>query len=113
MTLFEGANNWRAGMQEVSAAIDETMGELVKVMQTTSPAPNFPSVAVEANAVTVTAVFTSKTWPVLLGENFGRLSSGHSISPIVSTSELIFSFGHGVLPFSDQARLSHHATLQR
>ncbi|SFN80668.1 hypothetical protein SAMN05216573_12248 [Bradyrhizobium sp. Rc3b] len=34
-----------------------------------------------------------------MGENNGRIASGHFVSPIVSTSEPIFSFGYGVLPF--------------
>jgi hypothetical protein len=42
--LFPGSDNWRAGMQDVSAAIDDTMGELVTVTPT-SAFPNFPSVA--------------------------------------------------------------------
>jgi hypothetical protein len=32
-----------------------------------------------------------------MGENNGRIASGHSISPIISTSEL--SFAYGAVPF--------------
>jgi hypothetical protein len=97
--LFSGTDNWRAGMADVSAAIDDTMGELVTVTPAEAPKPNFPSVVDPSKAVTVTAVFTSKAKDVLMGENVGRIASGHSISPIVSTSEPIFTFGYGVLPF--------------
>lgn len=98
--LFPDTNNWRASMQDVSAAIDESMGELVEVTpHNGTPAPNFPAMPDPSRAVTVTAVFTNKAKSVIMGENNGRIASGHSISPIVSTSEPIFSFGYGVLPF--------------
>jgi hypothetical protein len=95
--LFEGTGNWRAGMQDVSAAIDDAMGELVTVTPVTSLGPNFASVAAESKAVTVTAVFTSKAKTVMMGNEhrFG----GHTLSPLVSTSEPIFSFDYCVLPF--------------
>lgn len=98
--LFPDTNNWRAGMQDVSAAIDDSMGELVEVTpHNGTPVPNFPVVPDPARAVVVTAVFTNKAKSVIMGENNGRIASGHSISPIVSTSEPIFSFGYGALPF--------------
>lgn len=98
--LFPDTNNWRAGMQDVSAAIDESMGELVQVTPYVgTPRPNFPAVPDPARAVTVTAVFTNKARSIIMGENNGRIASGHSVSPIVSTSEPIFSFGYGVLSF--------------
>ncbi|MCK1611045.1 MULTISPECIES: hypothetical protein [unclassified Bradyrhizobium] len=98
--LFSNTNAWREGMQDASSAIDETMGELVSVTPYVgTPRPNFPAVPDPARAVTVTAVFTNKAKSVIMGENSGRIASGHSISPIVSTSEPIFSFGYGVLPF--------------
>lgn len=98
--LFPNTNNWRAGMQEVSAAIDESMGELVEVTPYIgTPRPNFPTVPDPARAIRATAVFINKAKSVIMGENNGRIASGHSISPIVSTSEPIFSFGYGALPF--------------
>jgi hypothetical protein len=97
--LFPGADNWRAGMQECSHAIDDTMGELVLVTPATVPAVNFPSVADPSKAVTVTAVFTSKAKTVLMC-NEGKMTGGHSVSPLVETSEPIFQFGYGVLPFA-------------
>jgi hypothetical protein len=98
--LFPNTDNWRAGMQDVSAAIDESMGELVTVTpHVGTPRPNFPAMPDPARAVTVTAVFTNRAKSVIMGENSGRIASGHSVSPIVSTSEPIFSFGYGVLPF--------------
>jgi hypothetical protein len=95
--LFPGSDNWRAGMQDVSAAIDETMGELVLVTPATVPAINFPSVADPSKAVKVIAVFTSRAKAVILG-NEGKMG-GHSVSvnPLVSTSEPIFQFSYGVL----------------
>jgi hypothetical protein len=95
--LFPETDNWRAGMQDVSAAIDDTMGELVRVTPASPPAPNFPATADASRAVTVTAVFTSKAKTVLMG-NENRIS-GHSVSPLIETSEPIFSFAMGVLPF--------------
>ncbi|MEW6395289.1 MAG: hypothetical protein AB1582_12130 [Pseudomonadota bacterium] len=96
--LFPETNNWRAAMQDVSAAIDETMGELVTVTPAIVQTVNFPSVPDSSKAVTVTAVFTSKAKTVLMGSE-GRFS-GHSLSPLVETSEPIFIFGYGVLPFA-------------
>ncbi len=95
--LFPDSDSWRAGMQECSHAIDDTMGETVLVTPASVPAQNFPSVADPSKAVTVTAVFTSKAKTVLMGE--GRMTGGHSVSPLVETSEPIFQFGYGVVPF--------------
>jgi hypothetical protein len=39
----------------------------------------------------------SKAKTILMGSE-GKIS-GHSLSPLVETSEPIFSFGYGVLPF--------------
>jgi hypothetical protein len=90
-------DNWRAGMQDASAAIDDTMGELVTVTPASVPQVNFPSVADSSKAVTVTAVFTSKAETVWMG-NEGRIS-GHSVSPLIQTSKPIFSFAYDALPF--------------
>jgi len=87
-------------MQDVSAAIDETMGELVTVTPASAPKPNYPSVADPSQAVTVVATFTNKAKTVLMG-NEGKIS-GHSLSPLVETREPIFEFGYGVLPFELQ-----------
>lgn len=95
--LFLGRDTWRAGMQEVSAAIDESFGELVTVTPADVQRPNFPSEADPSKAVTVTAVFSSKAKTILMGGE-GKLG-GHSLSPLVETSEPIFSFSYGVLPF--------------
>jgi hypothetical protein len=95
--LFPGSDNWRAGMQDVSAAIDEAMGEAVMVTPATVPAINFPGTPDPSKAVTVTAVFTSKAKSVLMGSE-GKMG-GHTVSPLVETSEPIFQFGYGVLPF--------------
>lgn len=98
--LFPETGNWRADMQDVSAAIDDSFGELVVVTPATAPKPNFPTVPEPSRAVTVTAVFQNKAKDVIMGENSGRMSGGHSISPIVSTSEPFFSFANDALPFS-------------
>lgn len=95
--LFPETNNWRAEMQKVSAAIDDTMGELVTVTPASAPAPNFPSVPDPTGAVTVVAVFTSESKTVIMG-NEGRFS-GHSLSPLIETSDPVFTFGYGVAPF--------------
>ena len=83
-------------MQDVSAAIDETMGELVTVTPAASPAPNFPAVSDPARAVTVTAVFTRKAENALGGS---RVHGGQTITPLVSTSKPVFQFGYNTLPF--------------
>lgn len=97
--LFPETGNWRAGMQGVSAAIDDSFGELVVVTPVTTAKPNFPTIPDTTSAVTVTAVFQNKAKDVIMGENAGRMSGGHSISPIVSTSEPVFSFANDALPF--------------
>ena len=98
--LFPDTNNWRAGMQDVSAAIDETMGELVEVTPYVgTPVPNFAAVPDPSKAVTVTAVFTNKAAMVGMGESLGRIGTGHALHPVISTNKPIFSFGYGVLPF--------------
>jgi hypothetical protein len=98
--LFPGSDNWRAGMQECSHAIDDTMGELVTVTPATVHKTNFPSVADPSRAVTVTAVFKNKAKTIIMGSE-GKIG-GNSVSPLVQTSEPIFEFGYGVLPFSLQ-----------
>jgi len=94
--LFPGAtDSWRASMQECSAAIDESMGELVKITPANAPAINFPSVANPAKAVTVVATFKNKSKTVIMG-NEGKMG-GHSLSPLVETSEPVFEFSYDVL----------------
>jgi hypothetical protein len=93
--LFPGTDNWRAGMQEVSAAIDETQGELVTITPATAPKPNFPSVADPSRSVTVVATFMNKSRTVIMGSE-GKMG-GHSLSPLVETSEPVFDFGYDVL----------------
>jgi hypothetical protein len=104
--LFPGTDNWRAGMQECSHAIDDTMGELVTITPANAPKVNFPSVADASKAVTVTAVFKNKAKTIIMGSE-GKMG-GHSVSPLVETSEPIFEFGYGVLPFP--LRQSHRIT---
>jgi hypothetical protein len=98
--LFPGSDNWRAGMQDVSAAIDETQGELVTVTPASVRFPNFPSVPDPSKAVTVVATFTNKAKTVIMG-NEGKMG-GHSLSPLVETREPVFQFSYGVLPFELQ-----------
>jgi hypothetical protein len=95
--LFPTTANWRAGMQDFSQAVDDTMGELVLVTPATPPKPNFPSIAEPSKAVTVVATFMSKAKTIIMGTE-GKIG-GHSVSPLVETSEPVFSFGYGVLPF--------------
>jgi hypothetical protein len=87
-------------MQDVSAAVDDTMGELVTVTPASVRFPNFPSVPDPSQAVTVTATFTNKAKTVIMG-NEGKMG-GHSLSPLVETREPIFQFSYGVLPFELQ-----------
>jgi hypothetical protein len=94
--LFPGTDNWRAGMQDMAAAANETMGELVHVTPATAK-PNYPSMEDLSKTVTVTAVFTNKARTVMLG-NEGKIG-GLSVSPLLETSEPIFQFNYGTLPF--------------
>ena len=93
--LFPGSDNWRAGMQEVSAAIDETQGELVTVTPASASKVNFPSVADPSRSVTVVATFKNKAKTVIMGSE-GKMG-GHSLSPLVETSEPVFEFSYDVL----------------
>ena len=61
--LFPLTANWRAGMQEFSAAVDDTKGELVTVTPADVQKINFPSVADPSRSVTVVAAFMSKAKP--------------------------------------------------
>lgn len=95
--LFE--TNWRGGMQDVSAAIDEVMGECVTVIPAKPPAVNFQAIADRACAVTVTAVFTQRPKTIIGGGSHGGSRGNIQVSPLISTSEPIFSFAYGVLPW--------------
>ncbi|MET4603265.1 hypothetical protein ABIB90_002743 [Bradyrhizobium sp. JR4.1] len=98
MTLFPGANVWRAGMQDVSAAIDDTMGEAVIVTPARSGGVNFPTIPEPERSISVTAVFTAKPETVVMGDNKVH-ARGHSMSPLISTSVPVFSFDHKSLPW--------------
>lgn len=106
--LFPEATNFRTVAQEMSAAIDETMGELVTVTPAAPPAPNFAPVADSSRAVTVTAVFMRKAENAL---GTGRAHGGQTITPLVSTSKPVFQFGYNTLPFP--LRQSYRITLLR
>lgn len=95
-TLFN--QSWRAGMQEVSQAIDDVMGEPVTVTPVKPTKPNFPAVPEDDKAVTVIAVFMSKPHTALAGTE-GRIGGGIALSPLISTSEPVFEFGYNVLPW--------------
>jgi hypothetical protein len=87
-------------MQDFSQAVDDTMGELVTVTPANVPRPNYPSVADPSKAVTVVAAFMARSKTILMGE--GGKIGGHSLSPLVETTEPIFSFGYSVLPWPIQ-----------
>ncbi|WP_439368502.1 hypothetical protein [Bradyrhizobium sp. DASA03120] len=89
---------WRAGMQRVSAAIDDNMGEPVLVMPVTPGRPNFPGAPQPDRAVTVTAVFMAKPETVVMGDNKVH-ARGHSLSPLITTSVPIFTFDRKTLPW--------------
>jgi hypothetical protein len=73
----------------------ETMGELVTVTPATAQKVNFPSVPDPSKSVTVVATFMNKAKTVIMG-NEGKMG-GHSLSPLVETSEPVFEFGYDVL----------------
>jgi hypothetical protein len=94
--LFPNANNWRAGMQDVAAAVEDAMGELVTVTPIKASKPNSQSEPDEARAVTAIAVFTSKA-----STAFGptRQAGGVEIAPMIDTREPIFQFALNAVPF--------------
>jgi hypothetical protein len=98
--LFPLTDNWRAGMQDFSAAVDDTMGELVLVTPATVSKANFPSVADPSRSVTVVAAFMQKSKTTIMGPE-GKIG-GHAVSPLVETSEPVFSFGYNILPWPIQ-----------
>jgi hypothetical protein len=108
MTLFPNNSDWRSAMQDVSAAIDDTMAEPVLVTPATAPAPNFAAAPDASRAVTVVGVFTRKAENALGGS---RLHGGQNITPLVSTSKPVFSFGYNVLPWP--IRQGYRITLLR
>ncbi|MDR6304674.1 hypothetical protein GGQ85_002386 [Nitrobacter vulgaris] len=96
--LFE--QSYREVMQsEVSAAIDDVFGERVTVIPAKPPAVNFQAIADHSRAVTVTAVFTQRPKTTIGGGSHGGSRGNIQVSPLISTSEPIFSFGYGVLPW--------------
>ncbi|MEY9184555.1 hypothetical protein ABIA41_005990 [Bradyrhizobium sp. USDA 313] len=95
-TLFP--QTWRGGMQRVSAAIDDNMGEPVSVMPVTPGRPNFPGEPQPDRAVRVIAVFMAKPETVVMGDNKVH-ARGHSLSPLITTSVPIFTFDHKALPW--------------
>lgn len=108
-TLFPEASNWRNGMRAVSAGIDDTFGETVEVIPVLPGKPNFPGTPQPLQAVTVTAVFTNEAKTVLMGNE--HQYKGHSLSPLVTTSEPIFQFDNKALPWP--LRQGYHVKLCR
>src|SRR5256885_1927368 len=98
MTLFPGTSDWRAGMQDVSAAIDETMGEPVIVTPVRSGGVNFPTIPEPERSISTVAAFMAKPETVLMGENKIR-TGGHALSPLISTRVPVFSFDQKSLPW--------------
>ncbi|MGY3514175.1 hypothetical protein [Bradyrhizobium lupini] len=96
--LFPGASDWRAGMQDVSAAIDDTMGEPVVVIPVRSGGVNFPTIPEPERSISTLAAFMAKPETVVMGENKIR-TGGHSLSPLISTNVPMFSFDHKSLPW--------------
>ena len=94
--LFPDANNWRAGMQDVAAAVEDTMGELVTVTPTMPRKPNAQSEPDNTRAVSAIAVFTSKA-----STAFGptRSSGGVDIAPMIDTREPVCQFAYNAVPF--------------
>lgn len=99
--LFPQSNDWRAGMQDVSAAIDESMGEVVTVtpIDANASRPNFPAAMLPGQSVQAVAVFTSVAKTVL-GSSNGKRVAGFELAPLVSTSDPAFSFAYNAVPFS-------------
>ncbi|MDO8980302.1 MAG: hypothetical protein Q7V17_13820 [Afipia sp.] len=92
--MFE--TNWRADMQDVSAAINETMGEPVTITPATRK-PNFQSTPDFARSASAIAVFSWKSRSIFK-EQTGK--NGHA-GPLmeVESREPTFSFTTSQLPF--------------
>ena len=93
MALFPGTDNWRSGMQKVSRAITETMGELVLVTPTVSAGVNFPREPQHGRTAHAKAVYLAPHKSV-------DLSKQTEAGPVVSTRAPRFEFElqHG-LPY--------------
>jgi hypothetical protein len=95
------ANNWRAEMQGVAAAIDDTFGESVTVMPmrraVNQTATDDPSRA----HVTICAVFSLRSEMAFNNRDSRALSSNNiDTAPLISTRKPCFSFRFGSLPFA-------------
>jgi hypothetical protein len=98
-------------MQDVAAAIDETMGELVEVTPIDSAAtkPNFSAVMRPDKAVRAIAVFTSTPTHVFGKPSGGKYAGSYEVAPLITTSKPVFSFAYGALPFP----LRQHCRIER
>jgi hypothetical protein len=96
--LFPEANRWRQGMQDVSAAIDETMGEMVTVTPVVTK-PNHTPVPFPDAEVTVTAVFTSRSVQTFKNDRAPSKQGEGAPAMLVKTSQPIFSFSTRAVPF--------------
>ena len=92
---------WLREMQDVSATIDETFGEMVTLTPCAENRPNFPPVMFKGQDVTLLAVFSWRT--------IEKFPSGKAGGLIVEEREPMFAFSQDALPWAIQ----HHDRITR
>ncbi|MCW2284910.1 hypothetical protein M2323_002736 [Rhodoblastus acidophilus] len=87
--------NWLAGMQDVSASIDQEFGEVVTIIPC-KMRPNFRPQPLEDHAVTLMAVFSWRSLMVL------KINSGTTTraDPMAESRKPVFSFSREALPWA-------------
>jgi hypothetical protein len=95
------ANNWRAEMQGVAAAIDDTFSESVTVVPMRRAVNQSATVDPSRAPVSVRAVFSWRSEMAFNNRNSHAVSSGNiDTAPLISTRKPCFSFRFGSLPFA-------------
>jgi hypothetical protein len=97
--MFE--QNWRHGMQNAAAEIDNTFSEMVTITPT-SRAPNqMAKLDPTLRPATVCACFSWRSEMAFNNRDSRSLSSSTvEAAPLISTRKPVFSFSFGVLPYA-------------
>jgi hypothetical protein len=95
------ANNWRAEMQGVAAAIDDSFGESVTVMPMRRAVNHSSTPDPTRTHVAVCAVFSWRSEMAFNNRDSRAVSSSNiDTAPLISTRKPCFSFRFGSLPFA-------------
>lgn len=90
-------DNWRAGVQRVSAEIDNVFGERI-ILVPCLKRPNFTQQLYIDNAVELLGVFSLRADVAFKRNMFGGANS-HGGAELVETRDPIVSFSHRALPW--------------